>query len=413
MYVLPFWSFRSLVGDGYVVTNHLTRDSAAVSEQFVRELAAVHEGAPEELSRTTENVARELQVLFDDKEHADRWMGAREERRRAEHPAIDQIELTNRCPYTCGMCPRTISMTRGLGDMSLDLFRRVIDQISGRQSFVALHHFGESLLHRGLAEAVAYAQQAGVRTGLSCNPPSLRPAIAESILDAGMANLVLSMDSLDPDTYRHIRGPAARADVADANVRELVRLRDAGGYDTSITLQMINMDANAEEGEAFLQYGRDVGVDRVVVIRLGKWDFPDEYIEQIGEVTAPGYTTPCVLPWSSIAVMWDGRVVPCCHDYDGCVVLGDLSRQSLQEVWESSAAEAFRAGHDESELCRNCAFSKYHREAQRTREGFIRFHTERANAAEVRMEWVNPASQGWRDGRRWFDRFDVMADEQV
>jgi len=42
--------------------------------------------------------------------------------------AIFNIELTNRCPFRCVMCARTHAMTREQGDMTFDMFQRVIDE---------------------------------------------------------------------------------------------------------------------------------------------------------------------------------------------------------------------------------------------------------------------------------------------
>ena len=34
-----------------------------------------------------------------------------------------------------------------------------------------------------------------------------------------------------------------------------------------------------------------------------------------------------------VAVCWDGRVVPCCRDFDARYVLGDPNHSTLLEVW--------------------------------------------------------------------------------
>ncbi|MEV4412404.1 radical SAM protein [Catellatospora sp. NPDC049609] len=406
MYVLPFWSYRP-IESGFLIKNHLERHSFAAPAHFVDALAGVYEtGAPPDDASLA--MATDHRILFASKDAADEYVSALAAYQTREVPFIDQIEMTNRCPYTCPMCPRTVSMTRDLGDMKMDLFQSIITQVAERQRYLALHHFGESLVHKHLPDAVAFARDMRVRTALSCNPPSLRPALAEQLLKSGIVSLLLSQDSLDPETYRGIRGRVARAGLADTHIRELVRLRDEGGYDTAITLQMINMEANKSEADRFIEYCAEVGVDRGVVIRLGRWDFEDEYIDRIGEVTAPGYTAPCSLPWSSMVVLWDGRVVPCCHDYDGHVVLGDLSRNTLDEIWQDKPAREFRARNEESQFCRKCAFSKWFKEQQREREGFRFFHRERAGEGEERSEWINPESAGWRDGITWFNRFDVL-----
>ena len=46
-----------------------------------------------------------------------------------EQPERIQIEITNRCNYTCGMCPRE-SFQLPESDISPDLFRLIIDRIT-------------------------------------------------------------------------------------------------------------------------------------------------------------------------------------------------------------------------------------------------------------------------------------------
>ena len=410
MYVMPYWSYRT-EGDLISVRNEITGRQALVGDDTLTSLRRLYEEAS---STTSASMAMldGLGIVFPDEQAADVWLEGQFEPARIDMPVVDQIELTNRCPYTCVMCPRTTSMTRGLGSISLDLFESVISQVSAVQDYTALHHFGESLLHPRIADAVRTALRYGVRTGLSCNPPTLTPTLSARLLEAGLANLVLSLDSLDASTYRSIRGHAARLDKADRHVRELVRRRDAGGHDTWITLQMIAMRLNRNQIDSFLDYCAEVGVDRGVVVRLGRWDFDDDYTETLGGHDSPGHTAPCRLPQTSVVVLWDGRVVPCCHDYDGDVMLGDLTEQTLAEVWQGAAARQFRTRNEQYALCQECAFSKWSKQRQRQREGFLAFHRSRAQGS-IRFEWTNPASAARGSATGLFDRFDVYTRDQA
>jgi radical SAM protein with 4Fe4S-binding SPASM domain len=50
----------------------------------------------------------------------------------------------------------------------------------------------------------------------------------------------------------------------------------------------------------------------------------------------------CYFPWTSMSVLWDGRVVACCMDSNGVQVLGDLNSQSVQEVWNGPVLSGVR-----------------------------------------------------------------------
>jgi radical SAM protein with 4Fe4S-binding SPASM domain len=409
MFVIPFWSYR-YIDSHCLITNWLTKKNKVFGSEIIALLESVYRGdfsADDPVSKELLAEACSLQVVFESKGSAVAWYEQIEQENLLKFPIVEQIELTNRCPYSCKMCPRTLSMDRQLGNMSLDLFESIIRQISNRQSYLGLHHFGESLIYSELPEAVDIARRYGIQSGLSCNPPNLRPELGKRLLEAGISNIIMSLDSLDPEVYREIRGKAARFDVADANIREFMKFRNEGEYQTFVTLQMINMYCNKAEAKRFIEYCRELEVDRGLVIRLGRWDFDDEYVESLGEFTSPGYTAYCMRPWDSVVVLWDGRVVPCCHDYNGAVVIGDLNKQSLEEIWQSDAAVKFRDENYDNAFCRKCAFSRWYRDNQREHLGFIDFHRE-LNESNNRQEWINPNLRVNVDGRHMFDGFDIL-----
>ena len=66
----------------------------------------------------------------------------------------------------------------------------------------------------------------------------------------------------------------------------------------------------------------------------------------------------CWKMWHSCVVTWDGKVVPCCFDKDAHHVLGDLEKNSFEDVWNSDAYNKFRnsllRSRSEIDMCRNC-----------------------------------------------------------
>ena len=67
---------------------------------------------------------------------------------------------------------------------------------------------------------------------------------------------------------------------------------------------------------------------------------------------------PCNWFWTSIVVLWDGRVVPCCKDCDAKLVLGNLNKQTIKEVWNGKRFREIRKqqirGKFANKLCYNC-----------------------------------------------------------
>ena len=266
---------------------------------------------------------------------------------------IFQLELTNRCPFTCIMCPRG-EMTRELGDMDPALFRSIIDQIGdNRGELLYLHHFGESLVHPRFGELVRYASDRGLRTHVSCNPNVLTADKCEEVLASGLTSVMFSIDGMSNEVFQEIRGRAAEIRGAVGNFERFLLRRAETSNPVEVAVQMIDMKANAHEQqlfEAFFAQYASHGV-RVSVKAFDTFNAPER--AAMGGRLLLGR---CTIPFDHMTVLWDGRVVPCCHDEDGAIVLGDASRQSLAEIWRSAAYRRFRAGFLTHPHCEHCSW---------------------------------------------------------
>lgn len=279
------------------------------------------------------------------------------------NPVVFQIEATNRCPMRCEMCPRTHAMSRPLGLMEDEVYRRVIDEACQSTGRVFLHHFGDSLLHPQLGEFVKYAEEHGVWTYLSANPALLTERRIRALVDNGLHELVLSLDGVTPDTSALVRGEAARdVELAEARIRDLLAYRRASGSRFPyVILQMVRQQQNAHEVDAWLAKWRAVdGVDQVKVKEYMNWNGSDEAVNALRpDDSPPRQEMVCDKPWTSVTVLWDGRVVPCCFDYDGVETLGNVRDQSLLSIWQGARLQELRRCHRDGDvsgvpLCSQC-----------------------------------------------------------
>jgi radical SAM protein with 4Fe4S-binding SPASM domain len=307
---------------------------------------------------------RRLHLVFADQSACDLFVDGLLESQLASVPFLDQIELTNICPFRCPFCPRGVpgKLVRPTGKMDLALFERLLDQAHPNQAAwrpLELHHLGESLVHEQVDRFIAAASERGLPTEMSCNAAMLTPDRGRRMLDAGLHRLIISLDGMDSETALAIRGPAARYDLAERNLDALFSYASTLARPPSIVVQMLDLHRSRHQREAFLE----------------RWDrsgypFVHAYIKDLvgpdpdtGEQskTPPSYL--CSYPWRSVVVLWDGRVVPCCMDADASYVIGDLNTMTLAEIWDGAKARSLReqlrnnsipCGH----LCDGCAWRR-------------------------------------------------------
>jgi radical SAM protein with 4Fe4S-binding SPASM domain len=281
-------------------------------------------------------------------------------------PQVFAVESTNYCNIKCVMCPRGEPdiMTRELGHMSTALFERVLDQAVYFTDPCWFHWFGEPLMNPRLFEQIALAKRKVPNLGISTNATLLGPANAERVLDSGLDTILIAVDGATKEVYERVRkGPFPFERVRE-NVERFLEMKRARGVSKPHTmLSIIVMDETANDLESFREHWQARGANEVIHKPFTDWGGQDDrFLELALPSQRPIFRSPRAHPckhlWQSVVIAWDGRVVPCCLDYDAKMQLGDLKTTSLAEIWNGPAyvtlREAELAGRNCSALCACC-----------------------------------------------------------
>jgi radical SAM protein with 4Fe4S-binding SPASM domain len=300
------------------------------------------------------------------------------ERLRSKAPHVFNIETTNHCNMTCIMCPRTSLMTRDISWIDKASFEGVLDQISahddeGLENFwrsirdkygitfdersenafyfyvvsrcVILHGYGEPLIDKNIVERVQACTERGVPTYFSCVPANISVERAESVMEAGLTVLKFSMDGLDDELQKKVRGRLNNFEKSYQTMLDVIELKARKGYKTIIVPCMIalNEDDEAQKmHQRFLDMWKGYDVYAYVKSQDNRW-----YHEEDGDVENRSHYAQqyCEYPWTSMTVMADGSAVPCTQDYDCEMALGSIHEESLEEIWNSQKYQDFRRWH--------------------------------------------------------------------
>lgn len=308
-------------------------------------------------------------------------------------PVVFQVELTNNCPMTCQMCPRTHAMTRPLGNMSFSVYEKLIDDASKSTSKLFLHHFGDSLMHPDIGKFIGHGVKRGIMTYLSANPVLLTSDRIAALVDNRLDRLVLSLDGLTDITSEKVRGRAAKnVGLAERRIDELLEYRRTSGTTKPfITLQFVRQKQNVHETEDWVRkWKAREGIDRVRVKTYSTWNGGEEQIQELQLEPRRDSSVVCMRPWTSVTVLWDGRVVPCCFDYDGLMTLGNLDESSLQEIWRGEPLARLRRQHRDGDLekvklCVNCQ----DREGYPVRKIFYPLNRFTGHTSPIAEEWTD------------------------
>ncbi len=254
------------------------------------------------------------------------------------------LELSAYCNLACSICPVNRTMKREKGFMSFALVKKVLTENPGL-SFVLLYHWGESLLHPELFRIIRFVKDKALKAFLTTNGVLLDPENVKELLESGLDRLTISMDGI-AEGYERIRNFSYRK--LEENILYLLAERERCGSPLKVDLDM-TVTAENEDGVGDF---REKWQGRVDMLRI----HPLLYVGRRENFHSG---SRCNEAWrGNLIVLWDGRVVPCCADYEGEMALGNVNSNSLQEIINSPQALSLRRSLLDANfpaLCRNCA----------------------------------------------------------
>lgn len=276
------------------------------------------------------------------------------------------IELSARCGYQCIGCPNTY-MKRDKGSMTLDLFESIVNEISDTIDIVYLANFGEPLLNKQIPEMLELLRGAPIKSVLSTSGAPLHTFNNLEFLTS-LDELIISINGFDQETYaKHQKG----GDLGNV----LSGLDNLGpimqSAETNYVLQLVANKYNLEDIEKIDSFAKEYSFDSIIIksfnVMDNKQETFDEFIPPnsifsrykervLGENSQ--IKAPCK-EW--FVINWNGDVNPCCWNYEGDIILGNVKKEGVFGVWNSKGARDFRekiARKEYIDICVNCGDSQ-------------------------------------------------------
>lgn len=277
--------------------------------------------------------------------------------RRFDFPQTVLVETTAYCNIKCVQCANA-ELKRKKGFMDMRLYKKIVDEIAERAPDTKfwLAFYGEPLLAKyKVYYMLDYAKKKGLTdTYLNTNGMLLTDEIADMLIDAGLDHLIVGIDGFSAEVFESIRCGAQRDTVYDNVLRLAQKLRERGIVKPRIEVQFIVMDTNEHELEQYRHFWASHGV--AVKIR-GRVTWTGRRSSE-GNINNQG-RLPCGWGIGICPITWDGEIVACGADCDAEYPFGNITEQSIYEIWNGKKKE-FVENHLNYRfdflpaLCKNC-----------------------------------------------------------
>ena len=279
-------------------------------------------------------------------------------------PSLVVIENTNLCNSRCSMCPHSV-MKRKQGVMANNIYQKIIDECAKiGVEHVTLHNFGEPLIDKNFVSRVKYAKSKKIPyVGTSTNGALLTPTLSKQIIESGLDVINFSLDAFSKEAYQKIRVGLSYEKVMK-NIKEFSEIRRRLGVrKPKIIVDMVETDFNRNEKQKFIDKWQNMA-DKVSITTLHSWG--GSFKDKVGKGDLHRglkkiRREPCRFLWTDMVILWDGKVSACCQDYDGRLIVGDLNKNSLQEIWQGKILSTLRESHLKGQIslvpmCKTCDY---------------------------------------------------------
>lgn len=292
-------------------------------------------------------------------------------------PRSVKIEISPRCNYRCGFCALRTREQQPKHDMDYSLFQRITTEMyhAGVRE-IGLFYLGESTMNPELLVAcLRWVKALGFEyTFLTCNASLADPQLVNELMAAGLDSLKWSVNAADAEQFEEVMGVSAKLfERAKAHIKAAHAVRAYGGFATALYASSIRYDGEQQARmDAFLKEHVLPYVDEHYWLPLySMGSFATKREEELGYRPIAGNQgrlgalrdpLPCWSAFTEGHVTADGKLSACCFDAKATWTMGDLTKQSFMEAWNSREFVALREAHLRKDVrgtvCEECVAYK-------------------------------------------------------
>jgi MoaA/NifB/PqqE/SkfB family radical SAM enzyme len=273
------------------------------------------------------------------------------------YPVLLKIDVSPFCHLRCPVCLHAIppgipkqDIRRDM-QMGLSLFKKLVDEISGRTWVLSLQHLGEPLFNKDLASMCAYAHKKKLNTFFVSNMSvKLKDAQIKEIIQSGVNWISIALDGFSQETYGKTR-VGGSINLVKTNIEKFLAIRRELNMKTPfIEIQSLLFRHNLHEKHKVIRFCKDIGVDKLTFKRGSEHPWIKPRPAKTPEARIKNRMPLCFWPYFSGVVLYDGDVVPCCwHRHDNAyardkerIKMGTIVKNRFMDVYNNERYRELR-----------------------------------------------------------------------
>jgi len=290
-----------------------------------------------------------------------------------DFPIFFQIQTINQCNGSCDMCPMRFNKGKKTKKISNELFENIIREISaeGGIRHIVLHLQNEPLLDNDIFRKIQLIRRIGkghITTFFATNGSLFSKEKLSQLVDSGLDELVISLDACSEESYNKIR-KGLNFNIVLKNIKMISKSK----YDGNLSVGFVKQKENIMELNDFEKMCKKMKINKKVskiCNRSGDLDDFENYrikkknmsiYERISSYLMKRVIKVCPFTINWMTILHNGDVIVCCNDYRKKIIIGNLNKSTIKEIWKNKRLEKIRLlqlqkKYKEISICKKCSF---------------------------------------------------------
>ena len=303
------------------------------------------------------------------------------------YPHFVQLDITNACNLTCGMCPiHHVGIEKT--HIEYQMFKKIVDKLDGVKE-ISLVGLGEPLTHPRIIDAIKYCKSKGMIVKITSNGLLLNndEKIKELIL-SGLDTISFSLESINGNVDD---GIAHRDKNVLDHIKRFCAIKKEIGLDTpKVSFQTVLFKSRENDVYDVIKWGAENNVHRINVLRMHKYFDTDlerptreeeklvfkefvrlrkKYKVRIDCLQDQFFTgvkgflykhlkyflrmdSCCTRLLDYPLINHNGDMLPCCVLPNN--KFGNVLKEDVEDIWHGLKFNSFRRNHHKVKICSKC-----------------------------------------------------------
>ena len=251
------------------------------------------------------------------------------------------LETNSICNFSCSMCIHSVGYEK-TKPMSDEIFNQSVKFIQEMKiPSICLNQINEPLLDNKIIDRIKAVNSINtvVDTYINTNASLLNEKKSIELLNSGLTRLRIGFDGYSKETFEKAREGSNYEEVLSNILNFLALKKKLNKIFPIVRISFVRTSQNELELEEWYEFWKDK-VDYISI---------QEYLTPVLDNSKNHLITKnskrfdveplnitCHSPFERAIIRGDGNVLPCCSHFATNMVMGNILKQSLNEIWEGS-----------------------------------------------------------------------------